>query len=65
LVVSNSSPLVYLAALGDFDLLRALFFEIAIPLAVFEEVVVNGAGFPAARFVLAAEGRMDYCPELG
>jgi predicted nucleic acid-binding protein len=23
---------------------------------VFEEVVINGAGFPAARFVLAAEG---------
>jgi uncharacterized protein len=56
LVVSNSSPLIYLAALGDFDLLRALFLEITIPPAVFEEVVVRGAGFPVARFVLAAEG---------
>jgi hypothetical protein len=54
LVVSNSSPLVYLAALGDFDLFRRLFGEIAIPNAVFEEVVVGGTGHPVARLVQAA-----------
>jgi hypothetical protein len=48
LVISNSSPLVYLAALGDFELLRKLFVEIAIPPAVFDEVVVRGSGFPVA-----------------
>jgi predicted nucleic acid-binding protein len=42
-VFSNSSPLVYLAALGDFDFLPQLFDRIAIPQAVFEEVVVGGS----------------------
>jgi predicted nucleic acid-binding protein len=42
LVVSNTSPLVYLAALGDFELVRTLFGKIAIPQAVFGEVA--GAG---------------------
>jgi predicted nucleic acid-binding protein len=54
LVVSNSSPLVYLAALGDFELLHHLFDKIAIPQAVFEEVVVGGAGLPVAHSVQAA-----------
>jgi predicted nucleic acid-binding protein len=56
LIVSNSSPLVYLAALDDFDLLRVLFGEVAIPPAVFHEVVVDGARFPVARQVVAAQG---------
>jgi hypothetical protein len=47
---------VYLAALGDFDLLHNLFDQIAIPQAVFEEVVIGGAGLPAAHFVKAAVG---------
>ena len=54
MVVSNSSPLVYLAALGDFELLRHLFGSIAIPQAVFEEVVVGGERFPVAHCVLGA-----------
>jgi uncharacterized protein len=54
LVVSNSSPLVYLAALGDFALLRKLFGEIAIPQAVFQEVAIGGAGLPAAHSVQGA-----------
>jgi predicted nucleic acid-binding protein len=45
---------VYLAALGDFLLLRKLFGEIAIPRAVFQEVVVGGAGLPAAHAVQEA-----------
>lgn len=48
MVVSNSSPLVYLAALEDFDLLPRLFGQIAVPKAVFEEVVIGGAGLPVA-----------------
>lgn len=54
MVVSNSSPLVYLAALGDFELLRFIFGKIAIPQAVFEEVAVGGAGLPAAHCVQEA-----------
>jgi predicted nucleic acid-binding protein len=45
---------VYLAALGDFELLRHLFGSIAIPQAVFEEVVVGGAGLPVAHCVQEA-----------
>jgi predicted nucleic acid-binding protein len=43
---------VYLAALGDFELLRHLFGKIAIPQAVFEEVAVGGARLPVAHSVL-------------
>jgi len=56
LVVSNSSPLVYLAAPGDFELLRDLFHGIVIPQAVFDEVVMGGAGFPVAHAVRNAAG---------
>ena len=52
--VSNSTPLIYLAALADFDLLRALFDRILIPPAVYEEVVVNGAGYPVGSAVRQA-----------
>ena len=45
---------MYLAALGDFELLRSLFGKIAIPQAVFEEVVTGGAGFPVAPCVQEA-----------
>jgi predicted nucleic acid-binding protein len=55
LVISNSTPLVYLAALGDFELLRELFGEIVIPSAVFREVVVGGANLPVARAVAQAQ----------
>ena len=64
MVVSNSSPLVYLAALRDFELLRVLFNEIAIPCAVFEEIVIGGAQFPVAREVVAAQGKWIHVLDL-
>jgi len=54
LVASNTSPLVYLAALGDFEFLRELFTHIAIPRAVYREIAVGGAGLPVARAMEAA-----------
>jgi len=54
LVVSNTSPLVYLAALGDFTLLHALFSEIVIPRAMFHEIAIGGAGPPVAVAVKEA-----------
>ena len=54
MVVSNTSPLVYLAALGDFELLRDLFGKIAIPQAVLREIAAGGAGLPVARSVQEA-----------
>jgi predicted nucleic acid-binding protein len=54
LVVSNTTPLVYLAALGDFEFLRELFGQIAIPRAVHREIAVGGIDLPVARAVEAA-----------
>jgi predicted nucleic acid-binding protein len=64
LIVSDSSPLIYLAALDDFELLRMFFSEISIPQGVFEEVVIGGAQFPVAREVVAAQGRWIHVRSL-
>ncbi len=54
MTVANSSPLVYLAALSDFSLLQQLFGALAIPPAVYREVVTEGAGYPVGAAVSAA-----------
>lgn len=56
MVVSNTSPLVYLAALGDFPLLRRLFGEIVIPGAVLREITDAGSDLPVAQAVQTAMG---------
>lgn len=43
IVVSDTSPLCYLAWIGQLDLLPTLFNEIVIPSAVFEELTAEGA----------------------
>jgi predicted nucleic acid-binding protein len=48
IVVSDSSPLVILAKLNHFDLLRTLFSQVYISAEVHHEVVVSGAGLPGA-----------------
>ncbi|MEW5935445.1 MAG: DUF3368 domain-containing protein [Bacillota bacterium] len=53
-MVSDSSPLINLARIGMLWLLRELFGEILVPDAVWEEVVVDGAGQPGAGEVGAA-----------
>ena len=53
-VVSNSSPLIYLAALGDFALIPQIFGEVHIPPAVWTEVVEQGVGFPVRPAALQA-----------
>jgi len=47
-VVSNSGPLINLAKVGQFSLLKDLFQRVLIPKGVFEEVVVRGAGQPGS-----------------
>ena len=42
IVISDSSTLIHLAAIGRLDLLRAFYGRIVIPLAVWEEVVAQG-----------------------
>jgi hypothetical protein len=56
LVVSNTTPLLYLAALGDFILLRDLFAEIVIPRGVLQEITDGGSDLPVARAVQEAMG---------
>jgi predicted nucleic acid-binding protein len=53
-VVSNASPLINLARIGKLDLLRQLYGEIVIPQAVWNEVVMEGAGQPGAEEVSTA-----------
>jgi predicted nucleic acid-binding protein len=50
-IVSDSSPLNYLALLSDFDLLRQLYQTLIIPPAVHEEVVIRGADYPVGQAV--------------
>jgi predicted nucleic acid-binding protein len=53
-IVSNASPLINLARIGKLDLLRQLYGEVTIPSAVWQEVVVEGAGQPGADDLKAA-----------
>lgn len=54
IVIVNSTPLIYLAAIGRFDLLHLLYGQIVIPMAVFNEVVIQGAGQWGAAETAAA-----------
>ena len=54
IVVCNATPIIALAAVGQLDLLRAVYGEILIPDDVFHEVAVAGAGEPGAHEVTEA-----------
>jgi len=55
-VVSDTSPLNYLALLSDLDLIRQIYATLVIPPAVHREVVEQGAAYPVGRAVRAALG---------
>ncbi len=48
IVVSNTSPIINLAAIGRLELLQQLYGTIAIPQAVYNEIAVRGSGQPGA-----------------
>ena len=48
IVVSNTSPLVNLAAVGQLELLQRLYDKVVIPQSVHDEIVIAGAGQPGA-----------------
>ena len=50
-VVSNTSPIINLANVGQLDLLNQLYDDITIPQAVFHEITVIGAGQAGAEEV--------------
>jgi len=51
IVVSNTSPLINLAHLGQLHLLQQLYGQVVIPQAVYDEIVIAGAGQPGAMEV--------------
>jgi len=55
IVVSNTSPLTNLAAIGQFDLLRRLYGDLAIPEAVWDELNAGGLGWPGCDAVARAD----------
>ncbi len=54
IVVSNTSPILNLAAINQLDVLHQLYDTILIPSAVYNEIVVAGSGKPGARNVTMA-----------
>lgn len=60
--VYNTTPLVNLASIGQFDLLRRLHTRLYVPDAVFREVTEEGAGRPGdaecreAEWLMPADG---------
>jgi predicted nucleic acid-binding protein len=55
LVVSNAGPLISLSTISQLDLLRALFGQVVIPQAVYDEVVVHGESEPGSNEVDEAD----------
>ncbi len=53
-IVSNASPLINLARIGELNLLSQLYGELIVPEAVWREVVLEGAGQPGAKEVETA-----------
>jgi len=54
-VVSNSTILIALSRIGHLWLLEKLFSELIIPQAVYNDVVVKGAGKPGSKDVAEAK----------
>jgi predicted nucleic acid-binding protein len=48
IVVSDTSAIINLAMVGHLDLLHHLYNDVVIPVAVYREIVVQGAGKPGA-----------------
>jgi predicted nucleic acid-binding protein len=55
IVVSNTSPIINLAAVGQLQLLWQLYGRIIIPQAVYREIVIVGAGQPGAVQVKSSD----------
>jgi len=54
-IVSNASPLINLARIGQLALLHGVYGEILVPEGVWREVVVEGEGQPGANEVKTAD----------
>jgi len=54
IIVSDTSPIINLAAIGHLQLLPDLFAEVIIPKAVYHEITILGAGEPGAQEIMNA-----------
>jgi predicted nucleic acid-binding protein len=54
-VVSNTSPIINLAAIDQLGLLKQLYGAVTIPQAVYNEVCIRGSGLPGAAEVMAGD----------
>lgn len=54
-IVSDTSPLINLAIIGHLDLIPRLFHSVILPQAVFDEIVMAGAGLPGAEEIRHAD----------
>ncbi len=54
-IVSNSTPLIHLARIGQFDLPRDLFGKVMIPPAVHDECVMQGKAYRDAQLIAQAD----------
>lgn len=55
IIVSNTSPITNLAAIGQLDLLHRVFDRVVVPDAVVQELTAGGIGWPGAVELAQAE----------
>ncbi len=55
IVVSNAGPCIALARIGALNVLSALFGQVHIPAAVYDEIVTSGTGRPGAEEIALAQ----------
>lgn len=54
-IVSDSGPIISFAKTNHFELLRRVTDELAVPAAVYDEIVIKGAGKVGAKATAAAD----------
>ena len=55
IIISDTSPIINLAVIGQLNLLQKLYGTVVIPQAVYEEIVIEGAGQAGTMEVAQAD----------
>ena len=51
MIVSDSGPIIAFSRIGRLEILKSLFGQVVVPIGVYEELVINGAGRPGSAEV--------------